>query len=102
VPTSNLRTSTRHDCELAVEVTSHGERHELTTRNLSLGGTFVVSPAWRPAFNARVQLRLTVPTQKDPIEIGGTVRWVNDEGFAVQFDGLRAKDVWTLGKFFER
>lgn len=83
------------------------ETGELTasTRNISLGGVFVESEQ-RFVFGARVSVRFTVPTQEEAIEVDGHVRWTEAEdgvvrGFGVQFDGLRARDVWALNKFFE-
>jgi hypothetical protein len=35
------------------------------------------------------------------VEVGGQVRWQDAAGAGVSFDGLRAKDVWALGKYFE-
>ncbi len=71
------------------------------TRDLSLGGVFINSKA-RPAFNMRVHLRFTIPSQKEPIEVGGVVRWSDPGGFGVQFDGLRARDVWALARFIDQ
>ena len=68
---------------------------------LSLGGAFIES-SLRPAFNTRVQLAIRVPYRSRPIDVGGVVRWSDARGFGVQFDGLRAHDVWVLGKFFEQ
>ncbi len=48
-----------------------------------------------------MRVKFRVPTQKDMIDVGAVVRWTDDQGFGVQFDGLRARDVWALGKFFE-
>jgi hypothetical protein len=49
-----------------------------------------------------VQLSFKVPTQEDVIEVGATIRWANGEGLGLQFDGLRARDVWALNEFFKR
>jgi Tfp pilus assembly protein PilZ len=56
---------------------------------------------------AEVTLRFTVPTQPEWIEVGGDVRWVvpriegsNGVGLGVRFQGLRARDVWALNRFF--
>jgi hypothetical protein len=38
----------------------------------------------------------------DAIDVGGTVRWSNAEGVGVQFDGLRARDVWALNEYFKQ
>ena len=37
----------------------------------------------------------------EAIEIGAVVRWSDDKATGIQFDGLRARDVWALNKFFE-
>ena len=47
----------------------------------------------------KLSVRIVLPKVKDAIEVGVTVRWTADTGFGVQFDGLRARDVWALGKF---
>jgi hypothetical protein len=48
-----------------------------------------------------------VPTQSEPVEVDGQVRWVEMEdgqvrGLGIRFEGLRARDVWALNKFFEQ
>ena len=70
------------------------------TRNISLGGAFIEHGV-RPAFGSRVALRFEVSTQDEPIEVEGFVRWTDDAGFGVQFDGLRARDTWALAKHLE-
>lgn len=99
--TQNQRSSRRYDCQLDIEVVIEGQRQPARTRNLSLGGIFI-DAGHRPKFGTRVQLKFTIPTQKEAIEVGGQVRWVDEGGYGVQFDGLRARDVWALGKFFEQ
>lgn len=69
--------------------------------NLSLGGTLVTAEA-KYAMGQRVRLAFSVPTMTDPIEVDGTVRWSNVDGVGVQFDGLRARDVWALNEFFKK
>ncbi len=97
----NQRRQQRYDRRLEIEVI-RDDAHETTfTRNVSLGGVFVES-AERPPFGTRVKLKFKVPTQKEPIDVGGVIRWHDGSGFGVQFDGLRARDVWALGKFFEQ
>jgi len=43
-----------------------------------------------------------VPTADQAIEVGTTVRWTEGTGIGLQFDGLRARDVWALNEFFKR
>ncbi len=97
----NKRTQQRFDRRVEVEVGHGGETRAMWTRNMSLGGLFLETEA-RPPMGTKVTLRFRVPTQKEPIEVGAVVRWADENGFGVQFDGLRARDVWALGKFFEQ
>lgn len=74
--------------------------------NVSLGGMFVECPHAVP-IGASVELRFQVPTQPEPIEVAGDVRWIippgsssGQVGIGVRFQGLRARDVWALNRFF--
>lgn len=96
------RRQQRYDRRIEVQVAiAGGEPRSAFTRNMSLGGLYVES-ADRPTLGSRATVKFRVPTQKDAIEVGATVRWLDGSGFGVQFDGLRAKDVYALGKFFEQ
>ena len=50
----------------------------------------------------RVEIVFLVPTSPDAITIGATVRWSDGSGTGLQFDGLRAREVWALNKYFEQ
>jgi len=78
-----------------------GESYETEMRNLSLGGASV-SVQRRLPMGARVALRFRVPTHDQPIDVGAQVRWSTDDSAGLQFDGLRAREVWSLNKFFEK
>lgn len=101
------RADQRHEHQLSVEFTFEGLTHVARTRNVSLGGLFLVTDLPLP-YGARLELRFAVPTQREPIEVGGQVRWTTvrqdaeGAGVGVRFDGLRARDVWALNKFFDR
>lgn len=70
------------------------------TKNISIGGLFLV--AEEPfAPGDIVRLRLALPQIHETIESRAIVRWLDDGGAGLQFDGLRARDVWALGKYFE-
>ena len=69
--------------------------------NLSLGGALVTANTKYP-MGRRVVVSFHVPTMAEAIEVGGTVRWSNVEGVGVQFDGLRARDVWALNEYFKQ
>ncbi len=69
--------------------------------NLSLGGA-LFSAGGKIPMGARVQITFNVPTMEEAIEVGATVRWSDDKATGIQFDGLRARDVWALNKYFEQ
>lgn len=103
----NRRSATRHDIAIDVTVLVPGEAPagpatsiETTIGNLSLSGAYVVLGR-RLTIGSTVTLKFRIPTHDRPIETAGVVRWSNDQGVGVQFDGLRAGEVWALGKFFE-
>jgi hypothetical protein len=96
----NRRTSTRHDVSLAAKLTHDGTQRPATVMNISLGGA-LVSAGMKFAMGARLQISFAVPTLEHPIEVGATVRWSDDKATGLQFDGLRARDVWALNKYFE-
>jgi len=69
--------------------------------NLSLGGALIAAGA-KLSMGQRVSITFPIPTQTEEVEIGATVRWSDDKATGLQFDGLRARDVWALNKFFEQ
>jgi len=95
----NRRTSTRHDVDLPITLVMNGVAVEKRTLNLSLGGALVAMK--RVPMGEKVTVTFSVPTAEAPIEAAATVRWSTDDSVGVQFDGLRAKDVWALNKYFE-
>jgi uncharacterized protein YabE (DUF348 family) len=97
----NRRTSTRHDVSLAAKLTLDGNQREATVMNISLGGALVNAGA-KLAMGQRVQISFAVPTLETPIEVTATVRWSDAKTTGLQFDGLRARDVWALNKYFEQ
>ena len=78
-----------------------GAPRPCTVLNLSLGGA-LVSLGARLAMGQRVTISFAVTTQEDVIEVGATVRWSDDKATGLQFDGLRAREVWGLNKYFEQ
>jgi uncharacterized protein (TIGR02266 family) len=89
---------------ILVEFTYQGVSQSGHTRDLSLGGAFIETDL-KLAFGARLLLRFRLPHLEAPLEVAAQVRWCDsgDEhaGVGVRFDGLRAQEVWALGKFFE-
>lgn len=98
----NRRTASRHTVSLAAKVTIDGAPRDATVVNLSLGGALVETGS-KHAMGQRIQLSFLVPTAvAHPIDVGSTVRWADGQGVGLQFDGLRARDVWALNEFFKQ
>ena len=87
-------------------MTADGNRHLGHSRNISLGGMFVETAQALPV-QTTIQVRFRVPTQPEPIDVTGEVRWVEAggsgqlSGIGIRFHGLRARDVWALNRFFQ-
>lgn len=98
---SDNRRSTRHFVSIPAQITCDGTAVEATILNLSLGGALVASTG-KHSMGQRVSVSFGVPALSYAIEIGATVRWADNNGVGLQFDGLRARDVWALNEFFKR
>ena len=92
------RASQRYEAKLPVTVGVADRQFVCETGNVSLGGAYLIT-AERFPLGTRLSVRIVLPKVKDAIEVGATVRWSAGNGIGVQFDGLRARDVWALGKF---
>ena len=99
--TDNRRSATRHDCSIAVSLDLEGKTLETVMGNLSLGGAYIAL-GYRLPMGTQVSLTFRIPTHDEAIKVGGHVRWATDSGVGVQFDGLRAREVWSLNKYFEK
>ena len=100
------RIDPRYERQLEVEISFEGKKQLSQTQNISLGGMFLSAPGPLP-IGSTVQLRFTLPTQPEPVEVAGDVRWVvkkgpgDESGIGIRFQGLRARDVWALNRFFQ-
>jgi hypothetical protein len=89
------RIDPRYERQLEVEISFEGKKQLSQTQNISLGGLYLTAPAPLP-IGATVQLRFTLPTQPEPVEVAG-----DESGIGIRFQGLRARDVWALNRFFQ-
>lgn len=97
----NRRSSTRHAVSLDAAIVVDGVERPCTVCNLSLGGAQLAA-GFKLALGQRIQITFAVPSVREVITVGATVRWCDDREVGIQFDGLRAVDVWALNKFFEK
>ena len=96
----NRRTSTRHAVSIPASIGIDGQSRSVTLVNLSLGGALVTGS--RFSMGQRVTISFSIPTIEDAVTVGATIRWSDDKATGLQFDGLRAREVWALNKFFEQ
>jgi len=98
----NRRSSTRHDVDVPCTLSVGGAgapAENCQIKNLSLGGALI--DMRKLPMGERVHVTFRLPTLEEPISTAAVVRWASDAAVGVQFDGLRARDVWALGKYFE-
>lgn len=96
----NRRSSTRHAVTVAGKIAILGNTYDCTIVNLSLGGAQIAANAKQP-MGTRCTVSFMLPTIENPVEVGATVRWSDDTSIGIQFDGLRARDVWGLNEYFK-
>jgi Tfp pilus assembly protein PilZ len=100
------RIDPRYDRQLSVELSCDGKDYVCRSRNMSLGGMHLDCRSPLP-IGATASLRFQIPTQPELIEVAGDVRWVvatpgsDQVGIGIRFQGLRARDVWALNRFFQ-
>ena len=63
-----------YDAPATLEIVADGKRQTGHSRNISLGGMFV-DAAEVLAVQTTIQVRFYVPTQPEPIDVTGEVRW---------------------------
>jgi hypothetical protein len=98
------RLQTRHDVEVPATFEVDGQAWEGQIQNLSLGGAFL-SASFEEAqltSGTRGNVSFRIPTHDETISVGALIRWASADGVGLQFDGLRAREVWSLNKFFEQ
>lgn len=95
------RSSTRHPVNLDVQVLYQGASSNQVMTNMSLGGALITYSERLP-LGAGLDLTFRVPHLESPIQVKALVRWSDDESTGVQFDGLRAREVWSLNEFFKQ
>jgi Tfp pilus assembly protein PilZ len=91
----------RIDFRADVEIVVEGRSQQARTVNISQGGVFAqTSPV--PQLDEKVVLRLNLPGIPETAQIACIVRWSKDpEGVGLQFENLRAIEVWALNKLLK-
>ena len=93
------RAHARYARRLKVKVVSDGESVVCVSRNLSLGGMFLITET-PLRYGSEVQLVFQLPALNKKVSVDGVVRWQSRDGMGVQFSSLRAKETWALNELF--
>lgn len=100
------RTASRYDRKLEITLIVGEQRRTEVTRNISLGGAFVDTPDLLP-LGSRLTIELHLPGAHEAIRVGAEVRWTETghsggtPGMGLRFEGLRAREVWALNRYFQ-
>jgi len=88
----------RLEFETEIELVVDGRTQPGRSVNISQGGLFALTdPA--PAFGEKVDLLIRLPGVREVSRIPCIVRWSKaGEGIGLQFEQLRAIEVWSLNK----
>jgi len=99
-PSRRRRASSRAEVDLHAVLTADDVDYESTISNLSLGGALVSSDVV-VTIGSRVQVRLRLPGMGELVDVIATVRWRTGDQIGLQFDGLRAREVWALNQYLK-
>ncbi|MBK8171694.1 MAG: PilZ domain-containing protein [Sandaracinaceae bacterium] len=95
------RVHERFEHTLPVVLTHGGQELTAETRNVSLGGMYIVTPALL-TFGDAIVVRVRLPSLKADSVLEATVRWKEKDGYGVQFGSLHALDVWGLNQLLKK
>jgi uncharacterized protein (TIGR02266 family) len=99
---SHYRGKPRPGRRVEVDFTAAGgELQHAYTRNIGVGGAFVVTET-PPRPGTALTMALHVPTATDPIEVAGEVRWAGADppGMGVKFGDLGVEELLQLNEYF--
>ncbi len=94
------RTTNRYPVKLSVTITFQDESRETSIINLSVGGALFTGFGRLP-IGTQLALAFKVPTSEIEIKAKAVVRWSTENSTGVQFDGLRAREVWSINEYFK-
>jgi hypothetical protein len=87
----------RHPVSIDVSVLHGEQRFEARSRDISLGGMFILTDRPLP-YGTACKIELLLPALPTPAVIEATVRWSGEDGMGVQFGALRARETWAINQ----
>jgi hypothetical protein len=98
----NRRSTTRHVVDLSATLTVAGAPEACRVVNLALGGAYIAERKLPMGVRVRIAFRIPGAAGSDEsVDTPATVRWGDAGGIGLQFDGLRARETWALGKYLD-
>lgn len=94
------RARSRHDVWLPATLTTDGLDFDVEIANVSLGGALVRIPQPLP-MGINVALTFVLDGLHEVIDATAVVRWRTDDKVGLQFNGLRAREMWALGVYLK-
>lgn len=91
----------RQAAVLAVSFELAGERIEVRTRDISLGGMFLMTDRVVP-YGTAVKFTIALPHLAEPATVDGVIRWIDPDGLGVQFGTLRVRETWAINQLLKR
>lgn len=98
----HAQTSYSYAVEISALVRVHGDEvrpQVCQLRTMSLEGTFL--ELGRLSAGTLVNITFDLPTSGEQLSLDGVVNWSTDTGAAVQFEGVRAREIWALWRYLE-
>src|SRR5688572_1552321 len=74
-----------------------GSQVEGRCKDISIGGMFVITTGSLP-FGTDIQVRIRLPRTRQDFVLPGVVRWINPDGFGVQFGLLGARETHAISE----
>jgi hypothetical protein len=96
------QTSPHYTAEISalVRVFGHEVRQQICRlRSISLLGTFL--ELGRLPMGTQVNITFGLPAIGERLSLDAVVHWSTDHGVGVQFEGIRAREVWALWRYIE-
>jgi hypothetical protein len=94
----NRRESSRTAIHMPATVTIASTDFDCVIENLSLGGAQVCC-GLPVAMGEKLGLFFVLDVLREVVDATVIVRWRREATLGVQFDGLRAREMWALGQF---
>lgn len=89
----------RLNAELPVDLEQSGVSLKAQTRNISCGGLFLSLDPQQLAPEEDLQLVIHLPNQKNPVKLVGSVRRRENDGVALEFQGLYNDNILAIERF---